>query len=103
MKAHPSKAQFGKTQAAMQEFDTILRNANVNGAYISDIGIKKGVITAIAPDLVATEDSEIIDCDFAVVTPGGIDGHVHLSQDRSPRALEAGYVSADTGTLNLHT
>lgn len=84
----------------MQEFDTILRSACVNGAYICDIGIKRGTITSIGIDLVATEDTCIINCDGAVVTPGGIDGHVHLSQDRSPRAREAGYVSADTSKIS---
>ena len=82
----------------MQEFDTILRNACVNGSFFCDIGIKRGVIVGLGIDLVATEDTEIINCEGAVVTPGGIDGHVHLSQDRSPRAREAGYVSADTST-----
>lgn len=81
----------------MQEFDLILRNACVNGSHICDIGIKHEVITALGLDLVATEDTEVVDCEGAVVTPGGVDGHVHLSQDRSPRAREAGYVSADTG------
>lgn len=84
----------------MQEFDTILRGACVNGAYTCDIGIKRGTITSIGIDLVATEDTCIINCDGAIVTPGGIDGHVHLSQDRSPRAKEAGYVSADTSKIS---
>lgn len=36
--------------------------------------------------------------------PGGVDGHVHLAQDRSPRARAAGYVSADTSKLeNLYS
>ncbi|GAB1743380.1 hypothetical protein NU219Hw_g9216t1 [Hortaea werneckii] len=80
----------------MQEYDTLLRNAYVNGSYISDIGVKNGVIVALGHSLAATEDTKVIDCDFAVVTPGGIDGHVHLAQDQSPRAKEAGYKSADT-------
>jgi dihydropyrimidinase len=84
----------------MQLFDLILRNACINGSYVSDIGIKHGVISAIGLNLSATEDTQIIDCDGAVVTPGGIDGHVHLSQDRSPRARAAGYVSADTSKLS---
>jgi dihydropyrimidinase len=83
----------------MQEFDTILRNACVNGSFVCDIGIKRGIITGLGIELIATEASDIIDCDGAIVTPGGIDGHVHLSQDRSPRAREAGYVSADTSTF----
>ncbi|KAF5626311.1 allantoinase [Fusarium tjaetaba] len=80
----------------MQEFDTILRNAHVNGSFVCDIGIKRGVIVGLGVGLVATEDTQIIDCNGAIVTPGGVDGHVHLSQDRSPRAQEAGYTSADT-------
>jgi dihydropyrimidinase len=85
----------------MQEFDVILRNACVNGAYLSDIGIKGGVITALGLGLVPTEDTDILDCEGAVVTPGGVDGHVHLSQDQSPRAREAGYVNADTGESHV--
>jgi dihydropyrimidinase len=85
----------------MQEFDVILRNACVNGSHLCDIGIKHGLITAMGLGLVATEDTEIVDCEDAVVTPGGVDAHVHLSQDRSPRAFEAGYVSADTGNYIL--
>lgn len=80
----------------MQEFDLILRNACMNGSHICDIGIKNEIITALGLGLVATEDTQIVDCEAAIVTPGGIDGHVHLAQDRSPRAREAGYVSADT-------
>ncbi|KAK5233547.1 hypothetical protein LTR47_005169 [Exophiala xenobiotica] len=80
----------------MQSFDVILRDAFVNGAFVCDIGIKHGVISALGVNLVASEDTEIIDCEHAVVTPGGIDGHVHLSQDKSPRAREAGYQCADT-------
>lgn len=79
----------------MQEFDLVLRNALVNGISICDIGVKDGIITAIGLSLVATEDTQIIDCEGAVVTPGGVDGHVHLAQDRSPRAREAGYKCAD--------
>jgi dihydropyrimidinase len=85
----------------MQEFDLILRNACVNGAYFCDIGIKHEVITALGVDLVATENTQVVDCEYAVVTPGGVDAHVHLSQDRSPRAREAGYVSADTGESSV--
>ena len=79
----------------MQEFDLILRNAYVNGAFLTDIGIKSGIIIALGINLAATESTEVIDCDRAIVTPGGIDGHVHLAQDRSPRAIEAGYRCAD--------
>ncbi|KAI5247871.1 D-hydantoinase [Aureobasidium subglaciale] len=85
----------------MQEFDLVLKNAFVNGAYVADIGVKGGIITALGLNLSPTEDTQIIDCERAIVTPGGIDGHVHLAQDQSPRAKEAGYRCADnveTGT-----
>jgi dihydropyrimidinase len=76
----------------MQEFDLILRDALVNGVQSCDIGVKDGVIAGLGFRLSATENTQIIDCLGAVVTPGG---HVHLAQDRSPRAREAGYKCAD--------
>jgi dihydropyrimidinase len=85
----------------MQSFDVILRNAHVNGAFSCDIGIKRGVISSLSMNLVASEDTEIIECENAIVTPGGIDGHVHLAQDKSPRAQEAGYQCADTSMQSV--
>ena len=83
----------------MQEFDVILKNALVNGAFKADICIKNGLITALGIGLVSTDDTQTIDCKGAVVTPGGIDGHVHLAQDQSPRAKQAGYRCADNSKL----
>jgi len=83
----------------MQEFDLIIKNASVNGAFKADIGIKNGLITALGIGLVSTDDTKVIDCKGAVVTPGGIDGHVHLAQDQSPRAKQAGYRCADNSKL----
>ncbi|ERS95307.1 dihydropyrimidinase [Sporothrix schenckii 1099-18] len=82
--------------ASSPAFDVLLRNANINGVYVCDIGIQAGVITAIGMQLSSSESTQVIDCEYAVVTPGGVDAHVHLSQDKSPRAKEAGYVAADT-------
>jgi imidazolonepropionase-like amidohydrolase len=79
----------------MQQFDLVLKNALVNGAFQADIGVKNGLITALGLGLASTDDTEVIDCKGAVVTPGGIDGHVHLAQDQSPRAKQAGYRCAD--------
>lgn len=79
----------------MQQFDLVLKNAFVNGAFNADIGIKNGLITALGLGLTLTDDTQVVDCKGAVVTPGGIDGHVHLAQDQSPRAKQAGYRCAD--------
>lgn len=83
----------------MQEFDLILKNALVNGTQLCEVGVKDGVISALGLHLIATDGTQVIDCEGAVVTPGGIDGHVHLAQDRSPRAREAGYKSADDSKI----
>jgi hypothetical protein len=82
--------------STMQQFDLVLKNALVNGAFQADIGVKNGLITALGLGLALTDDTEVIDCKGAVVTPGGIDGHVHLAQDQSPRAKQAGYRCADS-------
>lgn len=83
----------------MRQHDMILRNACVNGAFTCDIGIKDELIVSLGSNLTESEETTVIDCEGAVVTPGGIDGHVHLAQDRSPRARAARYKSADTGEL----
>ncbi len=87
---------MGSVGLPPQTFDVLLRNAKVNGAFVCDIGIQCGVIAALGLNLPEAPGTQVIDCEHAVVTPGGIDGHVHLSQDQSPRAREAGYVAADT-------
>jgi imidazolonepropionase-like amidohydrolase len=84
-----------RSASTMQQFDLVLKHALVNGAFNADIGVKNGLITALGLGLASTDDTEVIDCKGAVVTPGGIDGHVHLAQDQSPRAKEAGYRCAD--------
>lgn len=52
------------------------------------IGIKSGIITAIALSLPACTTpgttTRIIDAEGAYVTPGGVDSHVHLHQDNAP-------------------
>ena len=83
----------------MRQHDVILRNACVNGAFTCDIGIKDEIIVSLGSNITESDETNVIDCEGAVVTPGGIDGHVHLAQDRSPRARAAGYRSADTGEL----
>ena len=94
--SHCTHRTMGSLGTAGQTFDVLLRNGNINGSFVCDIGIQGGVITALGLRLPASRGTQVIDCEYAVVTPGGIDGHVHLSQDKSARAKEAGYVAADT-------
>jgi dihydropyrimidinase len=65
----------------MQAFDLVIRNAQVVTAadsFVSDIGIRDGVIVALAQGL--DGGAKEIDAAGRSVTPGGIDSHVHLDQ-----------------------
>ncbi|KAF2666124.1 D-hydantoinase, partial [Microthyrium microscopicum] len=61
-----------------------------------DIGVKNGIITSLGRDLAPSANAKVIYCEGAIVTPGGVDGHVHLAQDRSANARSSGYLCADT-------
>ncbi|RYY54610.1 MAG: dihydropyrimidinase, partial [Comamonadaceae bacterium] len=66
-------------------YDLILRNADiatVGDRYKADIGVRDGRIVAIAQALEG-EARETIDAAGRLVTPGGVDGHVHLDQPTS--------------------
>jgi cytosine deaminase len=62
--------------------DLILRNARVigNEGVTSDIGIDKGRIVAIQPQLAA--EGETLDLGGRLVTPGFIETHIHLDKSR---------------------
>ena len=62
--------------------DLILRNARVLGSEgtATDIGIDKGRIAAIQPDLAAT--GETLDLGGRLVAPGLIETHIHLDKSR---------------------
>ncbi len=67
------------------QYDLILRNADiatVGDRYQADIGVRDGRIVAIAQALEG-EARETIDAAGRLVTPGGVDGHVHLDQPTS--------------------
>lgn len=51
-----------------------------------DIGIKDGTILCIGANLQSTNptNTRILDCEGAIITPGGIDTHVHLEQGNVP-------------------
>ena len=66
----------------MHAFELIVRDADIATAgdrYRADIGITGGRIVAIGRDLPGGA-AETIDAKGRLVTPGGVDGHVHLDQ-----------------------
>ncbi|KAK4944379.1 hypothetical protein LTR10_016265 [Elasticomyces elasticus] len=79
------------------EFDLIVKNATIGIISHAEqvtatevlqpglsIGVKDGIIVAIALFLPAGPDTKIVDAEGAYVTPGGVDSHVHLHQDNAP-------------------
>jgi dihydropyrimidinase len=81
------------------DFDLVIRDGNVVTAteeVFCDIGIKRGLITAIGDKLPKGERE--IDADGNYVFPGGIDSHTHIEQLSS-----SGIMCADdfyTGTVS---
>lgn len=62
-------------------FDVTIRNGRIctaNETYYADIGIKDGVIAAIAKNLPAGKED--VDATGRWVLPGGIDSHCHVEQ-----------------------
>jgi len=73
----------------MDRFDLVVRNADIATAadrYRADIGVRGGRIAALAQSLPA-QGAEEIDAAGRLVTPGGVDGHVHLDQPTSDGSL----------------
>jgi cytosine deaminase len=74
-------------------FDLILRNANLpDGRKNIDIGIKSGVIAALAPAL-ATGGAQLIDASDRLVSPAFCDPHFHMDATLSlglPRMNRSG-------------
>ena len=67
--------------SVMSNFDITIRNGRIctaNETYYADIGIKDGVIEAIARNLPA--GNKDIDAAGRWVLPGGIDSHCHVEQ-----------------------
>lgn len=60
--------------------DIVIRNAHavtVGGRSHTDIGVKAGKIVQLGGEMTAPVE---YDCEGRTVTPGGVDGHVHLTQ-----------------------
>jgi dihydropyrimidinase len=71
-------------------FDTIIRGGTVATAsdtFACDIGIRDGRIAALGTDLGTAK--EIVDASGKLVLPGGIDSHVHISQQSGPDIVMA--------------
>ena len=72
----------------MTDFDLVIRNGRIAtpaDVFTGDIGIAAGKIEAIASSL--DGGREEIDAAGRTITPGGIDGHIHLEQ-RLPDGAE---------------
>lgn len=72
----------------MTAFDLVIRNGRIAtpaDLFYGDIGISDGKIVAIAAEL--PRGGEEIDAAGRTVTPGGVDGHIHLEQ-RLPDGAE---------------
>jgi len=79
------------------QFDLVIRNARVATAsdtFLSDIGIRDGVIEQLGRNIAAGKKE--IDAAGRTVTPGGVDGHCHLDQPMPPPAKMSD--NFDTGT-----
>lgn len=66
---------------AEDSFDLTIRNGRISNAdntFHADIGIKNGVITAIAKNL--PKGAKDVDATGLWVLPGGIDSHTHIEQ-----------------------
>ncbi|KAJ6483629.1 putative aminohydrolase [Mycena vitilis] len=69
------------------KFDLVILNGVVVTASDTssfDIGVKDGKIHTLAASFTSEEigDAQVVDAEGGMVMPGGIDAHVHLSQDK---------------------
>jgi dihydroorotase len=86
---------FGVSLAAQQRYDLLLQGGRVidaknNISAIRDVGIKDGVIAAVAPRLNPADALKTVDVRGLVVTPGLIDIHVHVFAGTGERSSYAG-------------
>lgn len=87
----------------METLDLVVANAKIATAcdtYVADIGICNGKIVQLGTGL--TGAKRMVDAAGRVVTPGGVDSHVHIAQPMAPPAklcddFESGSRSAACG------
>ncbi len=74
-------------------------NPEDNFEGLSDIRIKNGIITEIAPDLIPEKDEEIINVTGKIVTPGFVDMHCHLREPgfNAKETIKTGIAAAING------
>ncbi|MDV5168205.1 allantoinase AllB [Photobacterium rosenbergii] len=76
-------------------YDKIIKNGTVileNEAINTDVAIKDGLIAAIGNELGSAD--EYIDATGLIVSPGMVDGHVHITDPGGPRSEWEGYETA---------
>ena len=66
----------------MKRYDTVIHRGTVvfpgHGPIQCDLGIRDGLIAALASDLPSAEADEVIDARGLHVFPGGVDAHMHF-------------------------
>ncbi|MGF1726893.1 allantoinase AllB [Photobacterium nomapromontoriensis] len=76
-------------------YNCIIQNGTVildNGTLQADVAIKDGVIAAIGQGLTGAD--EYIDATGLIVSPGMVDGHVHITEPGGHRSEWEGYETA---------
>lgn len=64
-------------------YDLVIKNGFIctsSDFYPADIGIVKGKIATIADSIEVTLSKEFIDAEGGIITPGGVDAHVHVEE-----------------------
>lgn len=84
------------------EFDLLIRGGHTidpasgrSGRF--DIGIRKGIIASVEPDLTASGALKTIDASGQVVTPGLVDLHTHIYWGTTYWGVEADPIAARSG------
>ena len=67
-----------------------------------DIGIKKGLIAGLAPDIPPDRGARVIEARGKLVTPGLVDLHAHVYPRGSPIGLSADEIAPATAKMKSH-
>lgn len=64
-------------------YDLLIKNGFIctsSDVYPADIGISKGKVAVIAASIDSEFSKEVIDAEGGIITPGGVDAHVHVDE-----------------------